>query len=238
VTCSGHGRCLTDRGAAVCVCDPPYRAEGLECVCDPDCGSRECGIDPVCGTLSCGFCGVDERCTDSTGVCEVPACSGGLLDVWSGLCWQNEELRPDLVPQYLAVDHCSGLDLGGFGRGSWRLPTVSELRSLIRGCPATQTGGACGVTDDCTAPECSDIVSCEHRSEIPGWECPEGRGPGSDGAYWLVGIGGHDPPPVYWSSSRCGEPSGNVWYVSFFDGTVAWATIPTHYLVRCVRDGP
>ena len=56
-------------------------------------------------------------------------------DPKSGLTWQNppSDVRMDLKT---ATAYCSSLTLDG-GSG-WRLPTIGELRSLIRGCPAIE----------------------------------------------------------------------------------------------------
>ena len=227
VTCSGHGRCFDDDVEAVCVCDDGYHAVGLECVCTPDCYGRECGMDPVCGTRSCGTCtSPDERCTESTGLCEVPACAGGLLDSTSGLCWQDPPESDSRIWDS-AVSYCTTLSLGGHGPGEWRLPTIGELRSLIRGCPGTETGGACGVTDDCLGQGCWNS---------PCGGCSALEGPGTGGAYWPAGFGGL--VGWYWSSSSYGGSSSYAWIVYFDAGDVHNGSRANGHYVRCVRGGP
>ncbi len=91
--CSGHGRCVSEGGAAHCVCEEGYHAEGLACVphatdgdadtdvdgdadvdsdgdadsdaCTPDCDRRECGSDGCGG--SCGSCEDGVFCSPSGG---------------------------------------------------------------------------------------------------------------------------------------------------------------------------
>jgi sulfatase modifying factor 1 len=155
-------------------------------------------------------------------------CSGGWLDPSSGLCWQDP---PDDTLRNWddAVAHCDGLSLGGHGPGTWHLPTISELRSFIRGCPGTVSGGPCRVTDTCADIGCRD-TSCD--------PCLTLGGPGAGGAYWPSEVGG--TVDWYWSSSSY-EIGGSsyAWFVYFNYGSVGLYGGRTYTLyVRCVRPEP
>jgi hypothetical protein len=58
--------------------------------------------------------------------------------------WMNPPGTSDVAG---ALAYCDALVLGG--HDDWRLPTIDELRSLIRGCANTVTGGPCGASDTC-----------------------------------------------------------------------------------------
>jgi hypothetical protein len=113
-----------------------------------------------------------------------------------------------------AVTYCE--NLGG------RLPTISELRTLIKNCPATETDGACKVKDDCLSlDDCWDDA-CDG--------C--GSDPDDLGKYSVFG-------DIYylWSSS---EPSGSAdfaWDVPFFNGGVSYygKNSSLNDFVRCVK---
>jgi hypothetical protein len=128
-----------------------------------------------------------------------------------------------------AVAYCGGLVLCGFPAGNWHLPTISELRSLIRGCPDTMTGGACGVTDSCLGDDL--CWSWECRS------CLRSGGPGSDGCYWDPTVSG-DCSMWYWSSSSYAVDASYAWYVSFYIGSVNHFVKTIAFGVRCVRRRP
>ena len=63
---------------------------------------------------------------------------GGLM--WSAVS-NNIFEWPDTVP------YCENLE--ELGHSDWRLPTVDELRILIQNCQYTETGGSCGLTEEC-----------------------------------------------------------------------------------------
>ncbi len=91
-----------------------------------------------------------------------------------------------------AVAFCDGLSWAGLS--DWRLPTIDELRSLVRGCTGTQTGGDCVIThqcsfemdNDCGASTCS--ASCS------------GTGAGEEGQYWPSDLKGRGQR--FWSVSE------------------------------------
>lgn len=188
--------------------------------CTPDCCGR-CGGDDGCG----------ETCPDN---CVAPeTCGGGGVDnvcgiveeAWydpaTGLYWQNPA-ADQLFAWNESVAFCDSLTWGG--HSDWRLPTISELRSLIRGCSATETGGACRVTDSCTSRSSCNDSECT--------SCSGGGGP-SDGCYWgseLLGV-----CISYWSSSADADDSNYAWRVNFDNGDLHSHDTTRHHFVRCVR---
>jgi len=143
-------------------------------------------------------------------------------DPVSGLVWQKTPATIDTWSN--AITHCEGLDLAGHATG-WRLPTISELRTLIRGCPATVPGGSCGVTDGCLTAGCRD-ASC--------YECISSEGP-ADGCYW-PGAGLEGPCSYYWSSSAVEDVGGEAWDVDFLFGGIGKDSVDAGPLTRCIRD--
>ena len=141
----------------------------------------------------------------------------------TGLMWQEqgESNNGHGFSWQQAKDYCTNLNLGGYS--DWRLPTISELRSLIRGCSDTVTGGACGVTDDCLNGD-----KCWNNSCVT---CDEGKGP-SNGCYWPNNLQGECGG--YWSASTPEDVSACL--VVFSNGAISSAVkANTFNYVRCVR---
>ena len=155
-------------------------------------------------------------------------CPGGFLDPLHDLCWQDPA-APDLYRWEAAVAYCAGLTAGGRAAGTWRLPTIGELRSLIRGCPPTEAGGPCGLTDDCHRLGCP-IEACSG--------CAYHEGPGADGAYWPPELTGHPLPWVLWSSTTRDDYPSYSYAVGFGQAYVNGFPQSDSDRVRCVRTGP
>jgi hypothetical protein len=151
-----------------------------------------------------------------------PALSGIWTDPVSGLTWQNPAAS-ERMSWSSAKSYCGGLDLAGYS--DWRLPTISELRSLIRGCPATETNGSCNVKEGgCLRSSC-------RRNACKG--CSYNAGPGTGGMYWPDGVEG--PCCSYWSSSAVAANAGDAWFVHFPGGYVLAYDVNYDWQVRCVR---
>jgi len=148
-------------------------------------------------------------------------------DSSTDLIWQNPDAGVAMFWQE-AKDYCNNLWL--VDKNDWRLPTISELRTLIRGCPSTEPGGICGVTDDC------HDISCWNKSAC--MSCPANEGP-SNGCYWPDEIEGYCfYPSMYASSSTyMGGMNGdtlNRWHIS---SAIVGGMDASYSLsdVRCVR---
>lgn len=139
----------------------------------------------------------------------------------TGLTWAIAR-STDRVAFDNAGTYCVGLEVEG---GGWRLPTISELRSLIVGCDKTVTGGACTVTDSCLNP-----TDCWND---PCWGCDLEVGP-NNGCYGNENLPGECD--YYWSSSSTIE-GDSYWLVNFDSGKVDSAAPDntTIFYARCVR---
>ena len=141
-----------------------------------------------------------------------------------GRMWQKRP-APNKMNWNEAKGYCSNLSLGGYS--DWRLPSISELRSIIRGCAKTQTGGACKVTDSCRSWD-----SCRN-SECSG--CSGNRGP-ANGCYWPNELMGKCS--WFWSSSSRSDYNNLVWFVDFHLGDVDNLHKYGDLYARCVRGRP
>ncbi len=210
--------------------------------CTDKCSGADDGCGGVCAQTQCDGCCANGECKKGNSVLacgsqsqECQACDLGTYcpfnaclavpetwtDTTTGLIWQVEPTggymkREDAAP------HCSALDLDGMG---WRLPTISELRSLLRGCPATIPGGGCSVADGgCLDQSCG--MGC--------MGCGYYKGPGSENCFW--------PNEVYgscanftWSSTEVANDNNFSWAVSFENAGIGTAHSSNIAHVRCVR---
>lgn len=214
---------------------------GTDCPGAKNCGGRECGPDPVCEE-PCGSCGLDKSCkggqcvgigswdtysstVDTTTPLDttVPLDTteppiGIWVDPYSGLQWQVTPTGGTRQWTY-AKAHCTEFLLDG---GGWRVPSISEYRTLIRGCSATETDGSCNIDFDCLASSCW-YYPCDGCLYLEG---PAG------GCYWPPEIQGECS--YYWSSSLVPESGG--WSVFFmYAAIIEKDDITTNMHVRCVR---
>jgi len=149
-------------------------------------------------------------------------------DVTTGLIWQSgPSVGYDGYDWANAVTYCSTLSWDGYT--DWRLPSVSEMRSLLRGCDATRIGGACAVTDECLSFDACWNAPCNG--------CLARLGPGPQGAYWPPEVAGEIYGPyAYWTSSAVADENGYAWPVYFNGGYVTPAAESYNFFsVRCVR---
>jgi hypothetical protein len=124
------------------------------------------------------------------------------IDPGSGLEWLLSMTYSDMIWQD-AVDYCASLGSG------WHLPSVAELRTAIRGCASTELGGACSVSDGCSASSC-ETGACSGCS---------GPGPGLGGGYRDDHLKG--ACEWFWSSTACSDLADQAWAVNFHYASVA-----------------
>lgn len=178
----------------------------------------------------------------------ISACTTGKesmpAQVWCdpgmALCWQSPQkdafakTNTGLIVAE-AVNYCDTLALAGYT--DWRLPTIAELRSIVDGNAATETGGACEVRAGTGTGTNSNPVC---HGGVPF------AGPGSGGCYWKQGLAGNcdnpDPaaeghPLETWASDRAvDDPEQWVAYVAFETGAAGFNHSCSVADVRCVRD--
>lgn len=137
----------------------------------------------------------------------------------TGLTWQATP-PSDYMNFAEAELYCDTLSLAG--SDGWRLPSVEELRTLIRGCVGTVTGGDCPVKNNCLDVSCS-AAACT--------DCLSGEGP-NGGCYGIEGL----PGECTWVWSRDDiEGLGVAWAVDFASANINYQYTYYEYFARCVR---
>jgi len=124
---------------------------------------------------------------------------------------------PATMDWFAAKEYCANLNEDG--SSDWELPTISELRTLIIDCPASESGGACLITNDCLSNKCWTKDTC--------WACSGA----SDGRYSKLG-----DTDWFWSSSPNVDNAVFVWLVNFFNGSVNGNLKANTSNVRCVKN--
>jgi len=102
-----------------------------------------------------------------------------------------------------AVEYCENLNEDD--HSDWTLPTISQLRTLIKNCPVTETGGVCKVADSCLS-----FGNCRNDA------CSGCSDSASDGRYSKLG-----DAYSFWSSSEQSDNADNAWSVYFYYGDVS-----------------
>ena len=145
------------------------------------------------------------------------------------ISWYRSSLGATTTNTALTI--CNELVAGGFS--DWRLATIDELRKIIHDCPATTTGGGCGVTNTCWQETCWSEAACGG--------CAMKGGPGDKGCYtdpWL-----DDQCHLVISATKVqstGVGDSRSWFVTFYDGRIAVNPSGSPIIsgfARCVR-GP
>ena len=132
--------------------------------------------EDVAGEDSATDEGTSETEADATDEADVAdatdPCEGGWLDETTGLCWEEPSGTEGNWDE--ANGYCAGrATADGL---PWRLPTISELRTLVRGCPSIVAGGSCRVADSCPS-----MTTCYSATEC--LICGVDAGPGPAGSY-------------------------------------------------------
>ncbi len=149
------------------------------------------------------------------------------VDTKSNLMWQNGKLAKEKTWED-AKKYCNTLVLDGFS--DWRLPTIEELRSLIRGCDQNfYPDGTCEISTTCNS-----YNNCKSKCGF----CENFKGGGENGTYL--------PPEIkifgrysFWSSTENSDNGGTfAFIVNFNQGSVGIRAkySSTSSFSRCVRD--
>lgn len=156
-----------------------------------------------------------------------------------------------------AVTYCDNLVLAG--ADDWRMPTIDELRTLVRGVSTTMTGGKCPTSEGCAAQNscnkdkdntlgfgnscmgCDALDTTQYDPAVSYLnfeeDCRLGERNFENGQYYIVPAMYGDPYRL-WSSTK-NEGLIGFWYVNYISGQINSGNdgmSSTHW-VRCVRAG-
>ena len=164
-------------------------------------------------------------CTEDGLFCQFQECGASTTsfpcyDSASKLTWSDKTTSG--MQWGKAIKHCEDLNeskYGGYDSG-WHLPTISELRTLIKKCQGTIATGGCNVRDEdtsvCLTSDCQNAAcySCDIDA---------------DGGYSKF------QDTNIFSSKSTNSTNGTIWFVDFKQGLVDFHSYDSYDRVRCVR---
>jgi hypothetical protein len=231
--CEKDGDCAAGQECLACKCqqakcdydaDCAYLLPSLNGCQEAFCSGGQCltGKKPAVECAENMDCGPEETCDLATCKCPVPTCGqGSWKDPTTGLVWELDT-SANYSTYAGAVNHCAVMAQGGV---AWHLPSIDELRTLVRGCPATEEGGACPAHNNCTNSELCYTEAC-------------------DGCNWLAGpglLGTYRDPCIQggysgdWSSTAAVDTPGSVWYLRHDNASVWIDSKTAFHFARCVH---
>lgn len=131
--------------------------------------------------------------------------------------------RDEFADHLFGIFLCDNLSLAGYD--DWRLPSLSELRSIIDNCPGTESDGDCLLADDCKDTSFCRNDACSGCSRVDG--------PG----YWKDGLEGQCSQWLcyYWSSTIPPDQDYTAWFIDFSYGGIDNGAKASVRCARCVR---
>jgi hypothetical protein len=157
---------------------------------------------------------------------ELPECSSGITTVCkdssSTLIWST--LSSSQYKLADAENYCNTLNEGGYPAGSWKLPNINDLKTLILNCDRATNPEQCKVSDpDCllSGTTCYDNMYCNNTNVCKS---------NSSGSHSKLGDNMH-----IWSSSKCSDNNTYAFMVMFLYGTIGKNKTNNPYHVRCIK---
>ena len=229
-----------DYGDCRFVCDTSwYGWNGSECVLDPCLyPSNPCtnlanttGSCTAISNFTAYECGCKSEYTWNGSACvlianSLPECTGAntfpCKDTETGLIWADK--ASDTMnwesAKYTCENDYNTASYGGFGAG-WRMPTISELRTLIRDCSGTESDGDCKVRED-------SVVCLSESDECWDISCYDSCGTGGHGRF--------GESTWFWSSSSVSNgDDSKAWGVGFNGAEVDANSKTASKNFRCVK---
>ena len=179
------------------------------------------------------------------------------------LIWENpmgnQGVSGTGITHTKALEYCENLVLAG--ADDWRLPTIDELRTLVRGVSTTMTGGKCPTSESCTAQDTcnkdkenkqgfgNSCLGCDALGDtydpaisyLTESDCQLSDTNFANGEYYIVPAMYTDPYRL-WSNTKNTGIAGSVmqafWYINYQSGQINSGSDSTsNHWVRCVRTG-
>jgi len=161
-TATGDDIAVDDEGNPIDNGNPTDTVEPVDTTVHPDTATNDDG----------GEDDVSETCVEPTSCAYETVegirdnCDGTMTDTTSGLMWQKVggDHQLSMSTDNLLKRQCntakSGCNDGAYLTG-WRVPTIDEVRTLVRGCAAIEDGGACPVSTSCYVQDDCLTSSCD-----------------------------------------------------------------------------